>query len=200
MIDDQVQQLTSLREDLQDRQRQLFGDLQGFRDLSEEQRAARREEMQAKMRDLNADIEKQLANVLLPHQNERLQQLVVQSRLRRGTAAGLGGDQMRQALQLSDDDLEKIRQLAEAREKELEKQIAELRAKARMDVLSAVLTPEQVRKFESMVGEPFQFSAERPFGVGGPGGGPGGGRFGGGRDGGGRDGGDRPRRPQRPGN
>ena len=88
IVDSQVEKLRELsnkvRGESQERMREMFS---GFRDLSEEERREKFGEIREKMQKYAQEVEKQIGEVLLPHQMDRLKQIALQSRLRRsGTA------------------------------------------------------------------------------------------------------------------
>ena len=64
------------RDKIRDELRDLFGEM---RDLSDDERRAKFGEIRTKIEAVNADIEKELAKVLLPHQLERLKQIDLQT-------------------------------------------------------------------------------------------------------------------------
>jgi Spy/CpxP family protein refolding chaperone len=130
---------------------------------------------------LNKDLEARLKKELLPHQFERLKQIDVQSRIQQRGAGALTSGELAEALDLTDEQREKLEQRAAEVQEELQEKIAKLRIEARNKMLD-VLTPEQRAKLESMMGDAFAM----------PEGGPGGFGRGGGRGGFGR-GGDRQR-------
>jgi Spy/CpxP family protein refolding chaperone len=183
LLEDQVEKLQKLAEA---RGGQMRDVLAGLQDLSEEER---REKIRERMEKAQAETEKQIGEVLLPHQMKRLKQLAVQMRLRFGARAMLEGSVAEQ-LGLTEDQKEKLRAKSEQLEEALRKKMAELRQQAQ-DELVKTLTPDQQAKFKEMVGDGFAFVDQPPqFG------GPGGPQVGGQRRGDGqRGGGDRPRRP-----
>ena len=171
-------------------------------DLSEDQVAEIRE-LSGKLRERGlsqedrADILDEIKNdVLFRPQRERLAQIGNQLRAR-GEASGLTGEFLREELDITDEQLEELKEVAEEANEELQKKIAELRADAQKKILG-VLSSKQQKKYEELMGKPFQLN----FGGGGRGGtGRGGtGRGGTGRGGrgggrGGDGGGNRPTRP-----
>ncbi len=132
-----------------------------------------REAIQAKME----GFQKEVTEILLPHQRDRLKQIEAQSRMRFGGNASIGD-----VLELSDEDKEKLREKDRELSAEMNKEIAKIRDKYR-DKLLETLSPEQRAKFKALVGNPIEFAAPQ-FGRGGQGGQGGqGGRRGGGAPG-----------------
>ncbi len=163
-------------------------DFASFRDLSEDERRAKMEEMRTKMQEQAKATQAKVDALLLPNQAERLKQLTVQ----RQGAGALLSDDVAKALNLSDDQkkqltdirqagFEKMRDLfqpggsdedrAAAREKMTAMQ------KEQTDKSLAVLNSDQKAQFAKMQGEKFEFPADlgRGGGRGGRGGAAGGG-------------------------
>jgi hypothetical protein len=106
------------------------------------------------MEAMNADLEKELDKVLLPHQIERLKQIDLQSKLRqRGSNALTSGD-VAKALNLTDEQREKLEKRAAEVQEELQTKIRELQVEARQKMID-VLTPEQQAQLQKMMGDNF---------------------------------------------
>lgn len=157
ILDDQKEKLASLRDKIGEEMRSLF---QGGGDARD------------KIREKMEDFQKEMNDILLPHQRDRLKQIGVQSRLRFGSTSTAIGD----ALELSDDDKKKLADKDKELTVEMNKEIAKIREKYR-DKLLDVLGPEQKAKWKQLVGNPIEFAPTPQFGQGGQGGGrgPGGG-------------------------
>lgn len=214
LLEEQKAELEKFGESLRAEFRPQDGQPQrDFRDLSEEEQRKAREEGMARMREINKKFEAKLAEVLLPHQLERVKQLEIQQQ---GSGALTNNESVIAALAFTDEQKAKIeaiqqanrakqdangekfralfqegqegdREANRAKFEELRKAGEELRKAADAELL-AVLTDEQKKKLEELKGEPFEFP---PL------------NFGGGRGGPGGPGGDRRRdgdndRPQRP--
>jgi Spy/CpxP family protein refolding chaperone len=185
IVDAQWESIQKIGEEIRGEAQKMFA---GARDLSQEERSKFFENMREKFTEIRAKAEVKIKEELLPHQIKRLEQLSTQSRFSRGgTVRALDGE-LGEKLGITPEQLERLKAKSEEETKKLEEKTAELRAAARKAILS-VLTPEQQKEIENMLGAPFNFP--RPdFGRGNGGGG---GRPGGDR--GGRPGGDRPARP-----
>lgn len=197
MVPDQVDDIRKLLEGRRERMGEMFS---GLRDI--EDREERGRKFREIMEKAQAEQEKEVGKILLPHQLKRAKQLAFQQRLRGGAGRALtGGGSLAEELGITEAQQEKLRAANEKLQNELRQKIAELQKEAQEELLK-VLTSQQQAKFKDLVGEPFDF---QPMQFGGPGGGPGGrgqGGFGdrGGRgqgDAGGR-GGRAKGRPQRP--
>lgn len=170
ILDSQKEKLTALRERIGEEMRSLF---QGGGGGGEDAREKMREKMEGFQKEMN--------DILLPHQRDRLKQIGVQSRLRFGSTSNAIGD----ALELSEEDKKKLADKDRELTAEMNKEMAKIREKYR-DKLLEVLSPEQRAKWKQLVGTPVEFAPSQ-FGQGGRGGpGGGGGRGPGGGGGGGR--------------
>jgi Spy/CpxP family protein refolding chaperone len=197
LVDEQVSKLRDIATKMQeDMQAQFQGfDFGSLRDLSEEERNARFAEMRKKGEEVAASAQKEIDGVLLPHQRERLKQLMVQSQMRFGADRALTSGTLAEELGITEEQKEALAKKQEEVQASLQEKMAKLRQEAQDELLS-VLTPAQQAKLKSMIGETFTFAQGGP---GGPGGFGGGGRGGdaGGRGGRGR-GGEGGTRLQRP--
>jgi Spy/CpxP family protein refolding chaperone len=188
MVEDQNAELQTLRDELTQGMRELFD---GMRDLSPEERRERFDEIREEMDQKRKDIEEKVNNMLLPHQQKRLQQLIFQSQSRRGGALGFAAnDNILEKLGVTEEQKNQLREKGEQVRKELDEKIAKLRKEAADDLLS-VLSAEQRQKYQDLVGDSFDFGDQGDRGFGG-------GR-GGRRDRGGEDGNRENRRDRRPG-
>ncbi|MCI0332368.1 MAG: hypothetical protein L0228_03990 [Planctomycetes bacterium] len=169
LVDEQREQVMNVadeaREKMRDEMRDLFSQM---RDLNDEERRERFGEIRAKMEEMNADLDAQLKKALLPHQYERLKQIDFQARMQRGEA-GLASGAVAEALNLSDEQREKLERRAEEVRQELQQKIRQAQAEARQKMLD-VLTPEQKAKLEELMGDAFELRDEGRFGFGGRGG------------------------------
>jgi len=150
LVDEQIAGLQKLGEGLRGRMGEMFS---GIRDIED------REERMTKMREImgkaQAETEKEVGEILLPHQMKRAKQLVFQQRLRGGAGRALtGGGSLAEELGITETQQEKLRATNEKLEAELRQKIAELRNKAQ-DELLKVLTTKQQAQFKELVGEPF---------------------------------------------
>jgi Spy/CpxP family protein refolding chaperone len=171
LLDHQVEQLTALGEGLRGQLRQLMTPDQN---LSPQERMQRFQEIAEKTR---VDMDEKVKQILLPHQQKRLDQLNNQMRMRGGGGMlrALASQQFAEELGLTEAQREKVRAKAEQLEAEMRQKMTELRSQAQEELLKE-LTPAQQAQLKERFGEPFEFQGGMPqFGAGGPGGpGPGG--------------------------
>ena len=152
LVEDQVQELQNLQEEVMGKVRDTF---RGMRDADQDARAARMEEIKTYFEDL----QKQVDGILLPHQQKRLKQLFFQRQTARGNNGLLSGP-LAEQLNLSEEQLEKMREAAEKAQQELREKMAKLQQEAREKILS-FLTSEQRAKFDELMGDPFDFGDDR---------------------------------------
>lgn len=155
---DQIEQLVQLEVDRQELFRSPVAELQ--QPTVEERKAA-----YAEFKRLQGELEQRALNILLPKQQKRLAQILLQELV--GAFEPKGGvthPQLAPRLGLVEPQLEALRQAAIAAEKEFkvrqEELLAELKKakeEARRKVL-AELTPEQRATYEELIGKPYDFS------------------------------------------
>lgn len=185
ILPEQYSKIQALNERMMSDMRSMFS---GMRDLPDDERRAKFEEIREKMTARAADTQKQLGEILLPDQMSRLEQISTQSQLRRSnTADALTNGAIAEKLGLSDADKERIRKVAEEADAELRSKTEQLREEAKQKIIAA-MTPAQQAKFKELIGAPVEFSPPQ-FGRGGFGGDRGDRGRRGGPDGGGRPGG-----------
>lgn len=187
LLPEQVADLTKHREATQSQMREMFS---GMRDLPEDERRKKFEEIRGKLETAQKESREKVNAVLLPHQQDRLKEISLQLR---GFGA-IDDPEVAAALKISDEQKEKIAAVrTEQREKmgelfrqggqdqdrdAMREKFQKLRTENEKQVLD-VLTTAQQAQFEKMKGEKFELdmSALGAGGRGGPGGG--GTRFGG---------------------
>ncbi|MBM4000644.1 MAG: hypothetical protein FJ297_14095 [Planctomycetes bacterium] len=149
LIDPQVEKIRELQSDLRKRQADLMRNMAKDGLRQPDVMAAIQDELKEMRETTRAEIEK----LLLPHQADRLRQIALQAKLqRRGTANGLMGDELAEALELTDSQKDRLRERAKEIEQELQREIARLRQKAEEQIV-AELTPAQRGKLEQMLGK-----------------------------------------------
>ena len=90
LVDEQKDKVRDIADDMRDKVRdEMRGMFEQMRDLSDEERRAKFDEIRKKFEAINADMEKEFDNVLLPHQIERLKQIDLQTKIRQRGASAL---------------------------------------------------------------------------------------------------------------
>jgi Spy/CpxP family protein refolding chaperone len=115
---------------------------------------------------LKADVDKQVKDVLLPHQVKRLEQIRLQTNMRGMGSRALESQVLVKALGISEEQKKLMREKEKEVQQELKKKLEQLRKEAQSEVLS-VLTDAQREKLTDLLGEdyefkPRQFSFPRP--------------------------------------
>jgi len=155
LVDEQKEKVRGIADGMRTKvQEEMRGMFDQLRDLSDEDRRAKFDEIRTKFESINADMEKQLDKVLLPHQLERLKQIDLQSKIRRNGASALTGGDIAAALNLTDEQREKLEKRSAEVQEELQTKIRELQADARKKMLD-VLTPDQQAQLQKMMGDQF---------------------------------------------
>jgi Spy/CpxP family protein refolding chaperone len=163
LSEDQQAELRTLGETIRDEVRnEMQGMFQNMRDLSDEERQAKFDEIRTRFEAINKDAEARMKTVLMPHQFDRLKQIDVQSRVQTGGASALTEGELAETLGLTEAQRDQIREKSEEVQKDLNEKIGQLRLEARNQLLE-VLTPEQRAKLESMMGTDFAL-AQPQFG------------------------------------
>lgn len=174
LLDDQKEQIKEVQEEARDIMREAFSGMrEKFQDLSREERNDMMADIREQIQEDMKDSEKKVGEILVPHQLDRLKQLMLQAKMRRGTA-----DALVDALDLTEDEAEALKEKEEEVKKELEEDIKKLREKA-LDKTLSVLPADKRAKAKEMIGEAFELQQR------GRGGNRGGGARGGNRGGGG---------------
>jgi Spy/CpxP family protein refolding chaperone len=158
LIDEQRDKVDEVVADARDRigseMRTMFADMGNINELGEQERQARFDEIRTKFEKLNKEFEGDLKKALLPYQFDRLKQIGVQQRVQTQGATALSSGELAEALNLTDEQREKLEKRSAEVQQELQEKIAQLRLEARNKMLD-VLTPEQRTKLNSMMGDAF---------------------------------------------
>jgi Spy/CpxP family protein refolding chaperone len=167
LVDEQVTKLTAVNEKMQEEARAAFQDFdfQALRDLPQEERTAKFAEVRTQMEDRLKPFQKEADEILLPQQRKRLSQIALQQELRfSGSTTGLTSDKVKEALDIDEAQAQKITDLEQEVEKEMQEKLAKIREEAKEKILTA-LNPDQRAKFKDMIGP--EFRSTQPQGRGG---------------------------------
>lgn len=195
LVEDQVDSIRELQKDARDIFRESFSGMREKFRAPDVDREALMAEIQDKIREEMKSVDEKISEILLPHQMDRLKEISFQAESQRGGTQGLlNNEKMKEALNITEEQLEQVKAKAAEVQEALQKKIEQAREDAQQEILS-VLTPEQQAKIKELLGESFKFEERRGWGGrGGDRGGRGGDRGRrGGPGGGGPDGGDRGR-------
>jgi len=161
LVEEQVQKINQIRTDLQKETSEMY---KNMRDLS-------REERMEKYRKLNEElaekIEKQIKEVLLPEQMERLKQVSLQMKLRSyyGLGQTLSGGDLVEALDISERQKRELLEVQQEVQKEVREKTREFYAKIQAEAqekILKVLSKKQRDKLEKMKGEKHEYQPYQP--------------------------------------
>ena len=155
LVDEQKDKVRAITDEMRNKVREQMRDVFGqMQNLSDDERRAKFGEIRTKIDALSADTEKQLDKVLLPHQMERLKQIDLQTKVQSRGASALTSGDVAKALNLTDEQREKLEKRAAEVQEELQTKIKQLQADAREKMLD-VLTPDQQAQLDKMMGQQF---------------------------------------------
>jgi hypothetical protein len=157
LVDEQVAAIEQIRKDLQQERMELYKGMQG---LSQQERQKRYREASEKSRELTRAADTRIKETLLPEQLDRLQQITLQMRLRNYVGYALAGDDLVKALNISDDQKQKLRDVQQQAQREMQEKYREFYQKLREETQERVLdvlTKRQRDKLEEMQGEKFEW-------------------------------------------
>lgn len=178
LTDDQKSTLDKFAEEMQSQARK---ELEGIRDLSQEDRRAKLAEIRSKLGDREKEVQKKLDEVLNTSQRERLAQIEVQAELVNHRVEMFNKKEIAEALQITDDQKQKLTELREKMGTEMREAFGgggggppseETRAKIKklgeetMDKAKEILTSEQREKLEKMAGKKVDFDLTQQGGFG----------------------------------
>ncbi len=148
MVDDQYHQLRDRQSEIQKR---LAGQLRAI-DFSDSENVA------GEIAKIRADAEKEMNDVLLPHQVKRLRQIRMQSLLRRRSLVDvLTSNPIKADLEITDSQSEELREYEQEVQRDLRREIAKLQEKSR-DRLLARLKPSQKAQARELIGDAYVFT------------------------------------------
>ena len=148
IVDQQFEDLQKANEEIQQRVAQQLREL----DLTDMKAAANQ------ILAIRDQSEKDLQSTLLPHQMQRLRQIVAQNQLRRKSfVEWLTSEPWKTQLEISDDQAISLKESEKQIEEDLQREIAALREKARKQLLGKLKNKQQ-QQVEELFGDDFQFS------------------------------------------
>ena len=159
MVDDQMEIVEQLQQEQRESMRDMFSGMrERFRDMGEDERRSAMEEIREKMTESNNEYQDRVYEELLPHQVDRLKQLMQQASSRRsgGITGGQVSEGLVEELGITEEQIEKMKKKADEVKGKLEKKIAQLRSQAEDEILS-VLDTAQREKYRKLMGESFEF-------------------------------------------
>jgi len=170
MVSDQVDRLKQAQVDSQQRLREAY---QQLGEVPAEDRQAKYLEI---YRQANEATEKQVRKILLPHQIDRLRQILLQQRLAQlqwGSAAAITDEVVVEELGITEAQQKQLRERERELRQEIQKKTREFYQKLQdesREKMLEVLTSAQRRRLDALTGEKFQWQTTWPQGGGGTGG------------------------------
>ena len=149
--------------DLADYQREKIKELRetitaemrtGYAKLRDFPREERTKKYYEQLNELSLDVDKRLQKILLPHQRDRLKQVSLQLSMRyRGTAHALGQSELSEALGISEEQQNQLKEKRGEMNKKLQQEYQRLRKEAQQELLEEILTRRQLRKLKELMGD-----------------------------------------------
>jgi len=152
LVDEQIEQLESLQAESREMMRDMF---QRGRGDGETDWQAIQENFRSKLKEFEDKIRN---DVLTPMQTERLEQIGLQSRQQRGAVGAL--ESIQEKLGITDQQMQELRDEAEKAQQEFQKKIEAARREMQEQILG-VLTADQRKQYQELVGDPFELDNTR---------------------------------------
>ncbi len=152
MVDDQFSEHKEAQAELQkEMQKQIDSMMSGGFDPA---KAGGLKELIEKQR---SQIESRVQEMLAPHQLERLEQIALRVRMKQAGAIGLlASKEVQEALEIDEEQLEKLTEKSKELKEKLEEKIAKLKKQAQEDLLDE-LSNKQQKKLEELLGSEFDY-------------------------------------------
>jgi Spy/CpxP family protein refolding chaperone len=147
LVDEQKDQIKSLKQEMSEEMRGLMGQLQG---------GQINPEVIGRLKSAQSDYKEKMMELLLPNQKDRLKQIALQMHMKNaGTTTAITNNAVAEMLNLSPEQTEKLKKKSEELKEKLAVEIEKLKAKMK-DELLAELTPEQREKLKELKGDKYQ--------------------------------------------
>ena len=156
LVEDQIQQIKDVNADFSGRIQDQIGGLRGENggfDL------ARAKELGELVRKLKEQQKVEIDNLLLPHQQDRLQQVALQMQMQTMGAARALSSKLAEELGITDEQKDRLKKRQKELQQEMEKKIAKMREDTKKQLLQE-LTPEQREKLKQLTGAEFEMKSE----------------------------------------
>ena len=155
LVDEQIQQIREINKDFGKRMQERIAEI-----TSGKMNAERSQQLRKLMREMHDEKKAKMESVLLPHQFDRLRQISLQTHKRRSGQAGLLGDsEVAEALGISDEQQERLKERAKELKEKLQADIKRLKKKSE-EALLKELSRDQRKKLTELLGE--EYEVKRP--------------------------------------
>jgi len=153
LVEDQLAQIRSINEEFSEKIKSAIHSDEGGLKIKDPH------EMSQIIEDLRKSQQEQIDQVLLPHQQDRLQQVSLQMQLKNsGTAQTLSG-QLAEKLGITPEQKQRLQKRSEELQKQIDEKLKQLRADAKKQLLDE-LTSAQRKKLEELIGDEFTPKSE----------------------------------------
>ena len=127
-----------------------------LRELPPEERRAAFEKLHTTLEANKQRLVNKIRDILVPHQVRRLEQIQLQSQIRRyGLLVTIGVQEPGRQLGITPEQRKKLARVQQQKQREFAEKIEKLHAQATKEVLEEVLTADQLRNVHALLGEPF---------------------------------------------
>jgi Spy/CpxP family protein refolding chaperone len=150
IVDEQREQLKKIRDEEMRKRTEFFNTIRGMAPSKMGEFVREFGTM------LKADVDKQVQQVLLPHQVKRLEQIRLQTNMRGMGTRALEAEVLVKALGITEEQKKLMREKEKEVQQELKQKLEQLRKEAQSEVLS-VLTDAQREKLTGLLGEDYEF-------------------------------------------
>lgn len=157
LVPEQKQKLTTLRRTMQERRQKAYAELRT--ELRTLEPAKVGEVVRESEKQIQEETRKQISEILLPNQVERLKQVKVQMQMRSRGANALTQGELADLLALTDQQKTELAEKQKDAEKKLREKIEEIRKQLVKDVIRDVLNVEQRAKLTELLGAELQLKA-----------------------------------------
>ena len=155
LVDSQMEDLRRIQKEMQEA---MAEEMKNMRQPNGSFDPQRMQSMGEMMRRLREDADKQVNDVLLPHQQDRLKQMRRQMRMKsQGDANALTSGELAKELGLTEAQIKRLKERSAELEKEMQEEIARLKAEAKEKLLKE-LTKDQRKKLEALIGADFKYN------------------------------------------
>lgn len=161
LVDDQKKKLAELHKESTRMQQEA---LKEFRSVSymtdgkydaEKYRAVSAEYQKARA-EVTEKVHEKLADILLPHQLDRMREIQFQSKLKSYGVGALQTPMFADVLKITDEQQKELQEKRAEAQKKLVAEYAKMKAELQQEVLNDVLTKKQLRELEKLQGEVYE--------------------------------------------
>jgi hypothetical protein len=162
-VQQELELLDHQKEQLQKLNQEFAGEIRTKLDGLMNANPADREKIHETIREMSERKKSRLAEVLLPHQVERLTQISLQSNINQaGLAHALASKALMEKLGIDEDQKEALNKKAAELRQEFDEKVAKLKNEMRDELINE-LNPEQRKQLKELLGENYEFPTGGPM-------------------------------------